>query len=315
MIRLLALSTLVLLTACLSPARRQAPAQATPPAKQAPETGPDIDLLHHLRRSTVSLGLHITENGQERFATIGSGVLVAWDEHHGCLLTAKHLFYNPERSFFPTVIYLRLPQSEPRAQDDLGVKISLVDNGKSLWRGSSDADLAVVELPDLSSYKDLHAILLTDFGGEDDVFQGAPVVVMGYPELLGPEFQKTPIARNGIVAWTDPNGRTDQTFLVDANVFNGNSGGPVFRMPTGLNRNGGFNVGGTPKLIGIVSKDAYEEAQVHVGEAPITVTNQQTGVTIPMQARILNIGGIGVVEPISKAKKLIIETFNLPIHP
>ena len=50
---------------------------ATPPATVA-ETGPDVDVLHHLRRSTVSLGLRQTVNGKQRFATIGSGVIVAW---------------------------------------------------------------------------------------------------------------------------------------------------------------------------------------------------------------------------------------------
>jgi hypothetical protein len=184
-----------------------------------------------------------------------------------------------------------------------------------LWRGADDADLAVVALPDLSAYKDLHGIPLADFGSEDDIYQGASVVVFGYPELLGSAYQTTPIARNGIVAWTNPNGRLDNTFLVDANVFSGNSGGPVFHMPTGVTRKGTFALGGSLKLIGIVSKDAYEEAPVHAGETPISVINQQAGTATPMTAKVLNIGGIGIVEPISKAKKLIISTFNLPPSP
>lgn len=277
-----------------------------------PETGLDVDLLHHLRRATVSLGLRQTSaDGTQHFATVGSGVIVAWDEHHACLLTAKHVFNDPEKSFFPTVLYVRLPQSEPRSGDDLGVELRLVVNGQTLWRGADDADLAVVGLPALSNYKDLHGISFSDFGGEDDVFQGASVVVFGYPELLGSDYQTTPIARSGVVAWTNPNGRLDHTFLVDANIFSGNSGGPVFHLPSGASRNGGFVIGGAPKLIGIVSKDAGEEAPVHAGDLPMSLTNRQTGVTVPMTAKVLNIGGIGIVEPISKAKKLIISTFNL----
>jgi hypothetical protein len=284
---------------------------AAVPAPPKPETGPDVDLLHSVRRSTVSLGFRKTENGVERFVTVGSGVFVAWDAHHACLLTAKHVFYDPDKSFFPTVLFLRLPQTEPRTAEDLGVELKLVVNGQNLWRGAADADLAVIAVPDLSAYTDLHAIFLTEFGGEDDVFQGASVVVLGYPELAGPDYQISPIARNGIIAWTNPNGRLDHIFLVDANVFGGNSGGPVFHMPSGPGRNGGFMVGGSPKLIGIVSKDAWEDAQVHVGDTAITVTNQQTGITIPMTAKVLNIGGIGVVEPVSKAKKLVMDTFNV----
>ena len=76
-------------------------------------------------------------------------------------------------------------------------------------------------------------------------------------------------------------------------------------------------LGGAPKLIGIISQDAGEEALVHVGKTPVTVTNQQTGITLPMTAQVLNIGGIGIAEPAAKARKLIIDTFhlNLPINP
>src|SRR5262249_26888554 len=65
------------------------PAQApqSRPSPQPQETGPDVDLLHHLRRATVSLGLRVTINGKERFSTVGSGVIVAWDSYHACLLT------------------------------------------------------------------------------------------------------------------------------------------------------------------------------------------------------------------------------------
>ena len=130
-------------------------AQVPPTSLPPPETGPDVDLLHHLRRSTVSLGLRITENGKTRFGTVGSGVIVAWDAHHGCLLTAKHVFYDPTKGFFPTALYLRLPQAEPRAEDDLGIELPLVSNGQNLWSGAGDADLAVIGLPNLSTYKNL----------------------------------------------------------------------------------------------------------------------------------------------------------------
>lgn len=300
--------TAILILCLTSLANSQQPPSPTP---NPPETGPDVDLLHGLRRSTVSLGLRANQNGEEIFVTVGSGVIVAWDAHHACLLTAKHVFDNPEKGFHPTMLYMRLPKTEPRAQTDLGVPLTLVANGNVLWRGAQDADLAVTSVPDVSVYKDLHAVFLNDFGGEDDVYQGAAVVVMGYPELLGPDYQTTPIARNGIIAWTNPEGRLDHTFLVDANVFSGNSGGPVFHLPTGVGRTGGFMLGGPPRLIGIVSKDAAEEAPVHAGETPLNLTNQQNGVTIPLTAKVLNIGGIGIVEPISKAKKLIIETFNI----
>ena len=288
-----------------------APAPAQPPQ---PESGPDVDLLHHFRRSTVSLGLHQTVDGKEHFVTIGSAVVVLLDEHHACLLTAKHVLFNPEKGYTPTMLFVRVPQSEPRDADDLGVPLPLIQNGRPLWKGADDADLAVAAIPpQISAYKDLHGILISDFGGEDDVYQGASVAVFGYPELLGPDYQTTPIARAGIIAWTDPNGRLDHTFLVDANVFNGNSGGTVFHLPSGMTKTGSFAIGGTPKLIGIISKDAYEEAPVHAGATPAGSVNPLTGDVTPVTAQVLNIGGIGIVEPISKAKKLVLDFLD-PYH-
>lgn len=297
----------LLLAMFSSVANAQAAAPKAPPA-QKPETGPDIDLLHSLRRSTVSLGLRqIGGDGKQHFVTVGSAVIVAVDGFHACLLTAKHVFSDPDKGFFPTMLFVRIPQSEPRAEDDLGVLVPLVANGVTLWHGADDADLAVVALPNLSGYGDRHGIAVSDFGTENDLYQGASVVVLGYPELLGPDYQTTPIARGGIVAWTNPDGPLDHTFLVDANVFSGNSGGPVFHVSSGLTRNGGLIVGAPPKLIGIVSKDAYEEARVHAGPVPANAVNPQTGQITPLTAQVLNIGGIGIIEPISKAKKLVLD--------
>jgi hypothetical protein len=272
----------ILLVMFSSRAPAQTPAPGVPPQSPPPppqvETGPDVDLLHHLRRSTVSVGLRQTDaGGKQHFVTAGSAVIVALDEHHACLLTAKHVFSQPDKGYTPTQVFLRIPQSQPRTEDDLGVPLVLALNGRTLWRGADDADLAVVALPDLTVYRDLHGINLSDFGDEKDLYQGASVVVFGYPELLGPDYQTTPISRGGIVAWTNPNGPLDHTFLVDANIFSGNSGGPVFHILTGPARMGGFQIGGPPKLIGIVSKDAFEESPVHAGASPANSINQQTG--------------------------------------
>jgi len=42
----------------------------------------------------------------------------------------------------------------------------------------------------------------------------------------------------------------------------------------------------------------------------MTSINSQTGAATPITARVLNIGGIGIVEPATKAKKLIIDSFD-----
>ncbi len=275
----------------------------------SPELATDTDILHSIRRSTVSIGLHAKEGEVTHFVTVGSAVIVSLDGGHNCLLSAKHVFSNPEIGYTPTQVFVRLPKDEPQAKEDLGLPLTLYGpRGDPLWMGAADgADLAVSPMPNTLGAKDVHSIPITDFGDADDLFQGSTVVVLGYAELLGPDYQTTPIARNGIVAWTNPEGPLDHTFLVDANVFSGNSGGPVFHLPTGMNRKGQIGGGGRIHLIGIVSKDAYEEAPIHAGSSPATSLDQATGKMIPFTAKVLNIGGIGIIEPVSKAKKLVMD--------
>ncbi len=204
------------------------------------------------------------------------------------------------------------------SSDDFGVPLQLISNGKAIWRGADDgSDLAVAPLPDLRKYADLHAIGIQDFGTDDDIYQGASVVILGYPALLGEAYLATPIARSGIVAWTDPNG-LDKPFLVDANVFEGNSGGPVFHSRSGMSRYGGMLIGGGITLIGIVSQDAKEYAQV-IGAGPQgpfigTSPDPGTGKPSPIFAEVKNIGGIGVIEPISKAKRLVLQVLPAPVQ-
>jgi trypsin-like peptidase len=199
----------------------------------------------------------------------------------------------------PTEIRLRLARNTTSPNPDFGVKVPLIVNNEVLWRSLEGSDLAVLPAPDLSIYTDLHAVIVSDFGaGEDDVFQGAPVIVLGYPGVIGEAPLSFPIARSGIIAWTDPLDRLGRPFLVDANVMPGNSGGPVFHLRSGLNRFGGFVVGGGLALIGIVSQGPLQNIQIAM---PPTLA----GPAQMLQFQLNGIGGIGVIEPASKAKRLV----------
>jgi hypothetical protein len=264
-------------------------------------------MLDHSRRSTISLGQVIDDGGAKKYKTIASGVIIALDDHHGCLLTAKHAVYDPDHGYLPTEMAIRLPKDKPSAGPDLGVKVPLVEKGKNIWKSLPDTkiDLAVVPLPDLGAYQEVHGVSSRDFGTADDIYQGAPITVLGYPGLLGEDYLSTPIARGGIIAWTDPTGPTEKRFLIDANMFNGNSGGPVFHVRTGIARSGGMVVGGGMGLIGIVVEDAFERAPVVAGSQPVQALDPATGKTVRAEALVLNIGGIGIVEPIANVRKLI----------
>jgi hypothetical protein len=275
-------------------------------------------MLEHWRRATVALGQIYDIGGKKRFVTNGSAVIVAVSANQACLLTAKHMFFNPSEGYLPTQISMRLPQEGPATEEDLGVVIPLTVNGQALWKTTRDeSDLAVVQLPNLSKYKNVHAVGLQDFGIPDDVFQSASIIILGYPGILGEHYQSTPIARGGMIAWTDPDSPEHKPFLVDANVFGGNSGGPVFRIRNGFDRHGNLNLGGGFSFIGIVSQDAKEYSDVLLTDNATYVKklnqlNPQTQRPDSILAEVKNIGGIGVVEPVAVIRELLEDAYGKP---
>lgn len=296
---------------CSVAAGAQAPATSnnTPP----PSTPAPHDALEHLRQSTLAVGQVVDDGGKRRWVTMGSAVIVAIDQNHACIITAKHVVHDPAQGYLPTQMYVRVPQTSPSDATDFGVLVSLVDNGNDLWRSLPDgSDIAAVPLPNLSKYSDVHGISEQDFGTDEDIYQGASVIVFGYPVVLGEDYLSTPIARGGIIAWTDPDGPTDRPFLIDANVFNGNSGGPVFHSRSGFSKEGGLVLGGGMALIGIVVADAAETVPVTAGSQPVTVLDSTSGRVARAETRVLNIGGIGIVEPVSKIRKLLTMVFSSP---
>jgi hypothetical protein len=156
----------------------------------------------------------------------------------------------------------------------------------------------------------------------EDVFQGAQILVLGFPQVFrNPDqtnpYSTLPIARTGIVAWTDPADPLGKPFLVDANLYGGNSGGPVFRVRNGFDKYGNFNLGtGGLEFIGIVSQGPTTPAPVIAGNGFVTQPNPQTGVPDNEYAIVPYVGGIGVVEPASKARQLLEQVFaQILAHP
>jgi hypothetical protein len=213
---------------------------------------------------------------------------------------------------------MRFPAFDGEAENPIA--LTLVDPlGKNVWVTSADAgDLAILPLPQEAwTHANVHGVSINDFANPaTDVFQGATVVVLGYPQVIGEAYLVSPIARNGIIAWVDPTQPADKPFLVDANLYNGNSGGPVFRVRNGMDRYGNINLGGGLALVGIVSRGPLQAAPVVSADGTVYHQNPITGAQSPEAAVVANVGGIGIIEPASHARKLIEDTFaKLPAPP
>lgn len=242
---------------------------------------------------------------------LGTGIIAALDAQTGFIVTAKHVFDDPSQSWHPSQLRVRFAWQESKSlTDELGTVISLTDkNGKNLWMSAGDEDIAALPMPDDFKRMQLHAIGPQDFATSEDLFDGATVFVYGFPgaaaSLVGERSLVRAITRGGVVAWTDPSGPLEHPFLIDANILPGNSGGPVFKVPTGIGRTGGFILGGRVAFLGIVTEDLTGYYAVTADGRVIQVKFPDLTLPSVEQVQVTGIGGLGKVEPASQILRLI----------
>jgi len=285
-----------------------------PVVGQTPAAPVPVDPMIHWRNATVALGQEVTIGTETKFIVTGSAVIATLDGKRACLLTARHMVVDPANGQLTRALWMRV--ASVGGEHEVPKSLPLFDGkGKNLWVVANDgSDLAVIPLPPHPSYltPNYDAVFASDFAEtDDDIFQGAPVLVLGYPQVLRESdntnpFSTSPIARHGIIAWIDPSGPLSKPFLVDANLYEGNSGGPVFRVKTGFDRFGNFNVGGQQlKFIGIVSKGNVQASSVVTNDGKVTKSSIDGGIPQDEFAVVRAIGGIGVIEPVSRVKTLL----------
>lgn len=150
----------------------------------------------------------------------------------------------------------------------LPTPLQIRNNGHPLWVRHPAADVAVmyIGLPQGVSIP----LLSTDFLADDamlekyEIHPGDTLQCLGFP--FGEESNNAgfPILRSGRIASYPlvPTTKT-KTFMLDFNVFQGNSGGPVYMVDEGRTYQGMVNLGGTTQLIaGLVIQETTHNEQV-----------------------------------------------------
>ena len=116
------------------------------------------------------------------------------------------------------------------------------------------------------------------------------------------EFWTKAILREGIISWIAPIEPGKNRILIDCNVFPGNSGGPVFKMPNGIDKQGNLVLGGKYKFLGIVSERRLSPNPIQaMGHGPIII-NPQGSALYSLESM-----GIGVIEPCTRVLELLNE--------
>jgi S1-C subfamily serine protease len=158
------------------------------------------------------------------------------------------------------------------------------------WKTHAQQDLAATLFPANSTF-DLTRFpseLLEDF---QNIREGDDIFFLGFPLTLGvtTTARVTPIVRTGTVALKNE----DQTFLIDASVFPGNSGSPVFFKPCPIQFGSqGLEIGRVrpAKLIGIVTSSVtYTDTAVSVQTGNPRITfEENSGLGSVLSVRFIN---------------------------
>ena len=204
--------------------------------------------------------------------------------HLDVLVTNKHVVETA------SAITLRLIETSGEGPDlGHGVPITIQDFTDRNWTGHPhpDVDVAVVPIrPALDAllrsgkrvfYKQIPSGMMLDDADLETLDALESIVFIGYPSGIYDTVNLTPIARQGITATPiaiDYQGLP--AFLIDASVFPGSSGSPVFTFSRGIrtSKDGSTSIGGSSlQLLGVL-------AAVHTREVDGRITTSTpVGVT------------------------------------
>lgn len=167
--------------------------------------------------------------------------------------------------------------------------VRIRQDSRDLWTRHPSVDVAVMYV-DLPNEADLHLVSTTLLATDEvltriGIGPGDRLSCLGFPLNAASNDAWFPILRSGYIAsYPITPTKSVKTMLFDFNVFEGNSGGPVYFWESGPRRTGNaLNVfsGGIPLLMGLVSQQVVFNENVQTqGEASQKRTRLGLGVVI-----------------------------------
>jgi len=246
------------------------------------------------------------------FQIAGTGVIFANPDTTDKLpyiVTAKHVLFSPKKNWDPDNIRIRFSWfSEKSVITYHGIEIKLKENGEHLWtpHPNKSVDLAILQLKIKkieAGRSSVDPVTINNIATRNEAFEGASILVFGYPGAVGEGYWTQPLVRHGIISHVNYKQFGQTPLLIDAMLYPGNSGGPVFTVPSGMARMGNFKVGGASRLLGIVSLGFLHT--MDIGTTPISLMPTSIDST-NIHYQSFEFIGLSVVEPASR----IIELFE-----
>ena len=254
--------------------------------------------------AVVSLGVE-DPNMTGRKIWVGTGFLVGRKETTDPNQSTIYVVTNKHVVEKQSMLYVRFNQVGNKGVEDLPMPL-INKKGEPLFskHPNNCIDIVAIQivpivilLKKLSlSYFDIsdHAVTLSQMK-ETGIIEGSLIYALGFPMNLVHDYIRTPICRLGCIsrvtdAFVDP-AKASQ-FLVDAQTFPGNSGGPIISRPEHV------SITGTPNntkanLIGILS------AYIPYREI---LFSRQTGRDRMIQEEN---SGLTIVHPVDRIKEVV----------
>jgi S1-C subfamily serine protease len=242
----------------------------------------------------------------------GTGFLLAEDRPEGgvamLLVTNKHVIEGA------TEVTLHLIAAGPANTPALGKELTLTCT-PSQFRGHPDPeiDIAVIgvggalqQLADAGTpafFRSVSPSMCATKEVLEDYEPIEPVTFIGYPNGLYDSASLLPIVRQGFAATAmNIDYEAKPIFLIDASVFPGSSGSPVFLVPrpSAPDKRGNITLGGPPRppiLLGIV-------AAVHQRQVPVILAAAKPGV--PIVHELIDLGIVYKASAIHELAKQVI---------
>lgn len=191
--------------------------------------------------------------------------------NHLVLVTAEHVLADMPSE--EVTLFLRKKSLE--GYEILPHRFKIRNGEKKRWHTHPSADIAVMYISfppnaDLS-YASMALLPTDEFLKNIEIRPGETVFTLGYPLSIMSNEAGFPIQRTGTIA-SYPILPTKNTkyFLMDFEVYPGNSGGPVFMISQGRYYAGEFHVGQMQQVIlGLVSQQSLVRAPLYQEETRV----------------------------------------------
>ena len=227
------------------------------------------------------------------------------------LVTNKHVLKNAEKVEF------KLFTKDKNGKVDYGTLATMqLDRDflqkKSCGHPSENVDIQVVDIVGCRIYREpdrdlifssINENLIPDQNVLEDLFSIERITFVGYPNFMWDEVNHLPIIRSGTTAsllTKDFNG--EPKFLIDASVFQGSSGSPVFINDDSWysDRKGSYFGVSRTIFLGVISSIYIERKPMEIEIIPAPTTNR----SVPFFEQVLNLGVVEKAKTVQETVEL-----------